>query len=69
MLARVRVAVLVKQVPKGEVLALEDDGRLRRDGVELEINAFCRRAIATGVTLVRDHGGECLRSVSARVGI
>lgn len=60
MLARVRVAVLVKQVPKGEVLALDSAGRLRRDGVELEINAFCRRAIATGVGLARDHGGECV---------
>jgi electron transfer flavoprotein alpha subunit len=56
----VRVAVLVKQVPKGEVLALDATGRLNRDGVELELNAFCRRAITTGVQLAAQRGGECV---------
>ncbi len=55
-----RVAVLVKQVPKGEALALDAAGRLRRDGVELELNAFCRRAISKGVELAAGHGGECI---------
>ncbi|HWB67524.1 MAG TPA: FAD-binding protein [Mycobacteriales bacterium] len=55
-----RVVVLVKQVPKAEAMALDDKGRLRRDGVELEINAYCRRAVSKGVELVREHGGECI---------
>jgi electron transfer flavoprotein alpha/beta subunit len=34
-------------------------GRLVRDGVELEMNAYCRRAVAEGVILARDTGGSC----------
>lgn len=54
-----RVAVLIKQVPSVETMALGPDGRLRRQGVALEINAYCRRAISQGVTLARDFGGTC----------
>jgi electron transfer flavoprotein alpha subunit len=36
-----------------------EGGRLVRDGVELEMNAYCRRAVAEGVILARDTGGSC----------
>ena len=45
-----RIAVLVKQVPVSESLRLVD-GRLERDGVAVEVNAFCRRANALAVAL------------------
>ena len=54
-----RVAVLIKQVPRVEALALGPDGRLQRDGLDLEMNAFCRRAVAHGVSLARSSGGSC----------
>jgi electron transfer flavoprotein alpha subunit len=52
-----RIAVLVKQIPKFESMELGPDGRLVRDGLELEMNAYCRRAVAQGVTLARETGG------------
>jgi len=55
----VRIAVLVKQVPRAETMELLDSGRLRRDGVELEMNAYCRRAVSKGVQIARDTGGKC----------
>ncbi|OYV72082.1 MAG: hypothetical protein B7Z74_06100, partial [Deltaproteobacteria bacterium 21-66-5] len=55
----VRIAVLVKQVPVAEALSLGRDGRLQRDGLELEMNAFCRRAVGQGVALIREGGGSC----------
>ncbi len=55
-----RVAVLVKQVPVGPELSLGDDGRLKRQGVDLEMNAYCRRAVAKGVELARTTGGTCI---------
>ncbi len=42
-----------------ETLSLGPDGRLNRQGMELEINAYCRRAIAHGVELARRTGGTC----------
>ncbi len=55
-----RVAALVKQVPVVEEMALGPDGRLRRDGVALEMSAYCRRAVAKGVELARSSGGSCV---------
>ena len=46
-----------KQVPVAESLLLED-GRLVRAGA-VEMNPYCRRAVAEGVTLARDTGGNC----------
>ena len=43
-----RIAVLVKQIPKFEEMELGADGRLRRDGIELEMNPYCRRAVSQG---------------------
>ncbi len=53
-----RIAALVKQIPQFEAMALGPDGRLVRDGLELEMNAYCRRAVAQSVALVAEHGGE-----------
>lgn len=50
--------MLVKQVPVGESLELGSDGRLQRSDVELEMNAFCRRAVAKGVELAVKSGGD-----------
>ncbi len=54
-----RIAVLVKQVPRTDDLELTADGRLRRDGTALEMNAFCRRAVAKGVALATASSGSC----------
>jgi electron transfer flavoprotein alpha subunit len=50
-----RIAVLVKQVPRFEAMALGPDGRLQREGLELEMNPYCRRAVAKGV----EFAGTC----------
>ncbi len=54
-----RIAVLVKQVPRAESMELLESGRLNREGVELEMNAYCRRAVSKGVELAGEHGGSC----------
>lgn len=51
-----RVAVLIKQVPRFEQMELGPDGRLRREGVELEMNPYCRRAVSKGVELAAGSG-------------
>ncbi len=55
-----RIAVLIKQVPGAEMLELLPTGRIRREGVDLEMNAYCRRAVAKGVELAAATGGSCL---------
>ncbi len=52
-----RIAALVKQIPKIEALTLGLDGRLQRDGIELHMNDYCRRAVAKGHELARSTGG------------
>ncbi len=54
-----RIAALIKQVPITESLTLGEDGRLVRQGLALEMNAYCRRAVSKGVELARDSGGSC----------
>lgn len=58
-----RIAVLIKQVPlidtMSEPLKLGGDGRLVRQGIELEIDPFCRRAITQGVEMASSSGGRC----------
>ena len=54
-----KVAALVKQIPKFEAMQLGSDGRLVREGLELEMNAYCRRAVSKGCELARDTGGTC----------
>ena len=53
-----RIAALVKQVPGAESMRLEG-GRLVRRGVDLEMNAYCRRAVSQGVILAGATGGSC----------
>jgi len=54
-----RIACLAKQVPVAESLALGPDGRLEREGTALEMNPYCRRAVAKGVELAKASGGSC----------
>lgn len=54
-----RIAALAKQIPVGESMTLGEDGRLVRDGIELEMNAYCRRAVSKGVEWARESGGTC----------
>jgi electron transfer flavoprotein alpha subunit len=53
-----RIAVLVKQIPKFEEMELGADGRLRRDGIELELNPYCRRAVSEAVELASTRAGS-----------
>src|SRR2546428_14119746 len=54
-----RIAVLVKQVPKFDAMELGPDGRLVREGLELEMNPYCRRAVSQGVALAQATAGSC----------
>ena len=57
-----RIAALIKQIPAFEEMELGPDGRLVRDGLDLEMNPYCRRAVAQAVelaqTLAADHVGQ-----------
>jgi electron transfer flavoprotein alpha subunit len=57
--AALRIAALVKQIPAFESMRLGEDGRLVRDGRPLEMNAYCRRAVAKGTELAAATGGSC----------
>ena len=50
-----RIAVLVKQIPAPVEFQMQD-GRLVREGVPLEVNAYCRRANAKAVDLAGADG-------------
>jgi electron transfer flavoprotein alpha subunit len=54
----VRIAVLVKQIPKFEEMELGPDGRLLRDGIEPEMNPYCRRAVSKAVELAAERAGS-----------
>ena len=53
------IAVLIKQIPSFEDFTLTTDGRLRRDGVPLGMNPYCRRAVTKGIELARESSGYC----------
>jgi electron transfer flavoprotein alpha subunit len=53
-----RIAVLVKQIPAFEAMELGPDGRLVREGLALEMNAYCRRAVALGCELAGSTSGS-----------
>jgi electron transfer flavoprotein alpha subunit len=57
-LAFVRIAALIKQIPAFEEMELGPDGRLRREGLDLEMNPYCRRAVAQAVELAATLDGE-----------
>ena len=50
-----RIAVFVKQIPAPVEFRMQG-GRLVRDGLPLEVNAYCRRANAKAVELAGDNG-------------
>ncbi len=52
-----RIAVLVKQIPRFEEMELGADGRLRRDDIDLELNPYCRRAVSQAVELASGRVG------------
>ena len=52
-----RVAVLVKQIPVFEDMVLGPDGRMVRDGIDMHMNDYCRRAVAKGTEVARASGG------------
>ena len=54
-----RIAALVKQVPKFEEMQLGEDGRLQREGMELSLNPYCQRAVSKGVELAQQTAGTC----------
>ena len=54
-----KIAALVKQIPKFEAMQLGPDGRLVREGLELEMNAYCRRAVSKGCELAALTAGTC----------
>lgn len=54
-----KVAALVKQIPAVESLRLDDNGRLIRAGLALEMNAYCRRAVSLAIMLSRKTAGCC----------
>ena len=54
-----RIAALVKQIPKFEQMQLGADGRLVRDGIELSLNPYCQRAVNKGIELAAQTGGSC----------
>ncbi|MEZ5169303.1 MAG: FAD-binding protein [Acidimicrobiia bacterium] len=53
-----RIAALVKQIPTFEDMELDADGRLRREGLELEMNPYCRRAVSKACELAAETNGE-----------
>ncbi len=53
-----RLVALVKQTPRFEAMELGADGRIVREGLELEMGAYCRRATAQAVALAAAHGGS-----------
>ena len=54
-----RIAVLIKQVPKATVSQFDDRGRLSRAAGKSELNPYCGRALAHAVKLAADLQGTC----------
>ena len=54
-----RIAALVKQIPKFQEMQLGADGRMVRDGLELHMNDYCRRGVRAGCDLAEATGGTC----------
>lgn len=55
-----RVAVLIKQIPRFEEFHLGTDGRLIRGGGAYEINPYCRRALKKAVEIAEASGGQSI---------
>lgn len=52
------LAAVIKQVPVAESLTLGQDRRLRRHGLPLEMNPYCRRAVSKATEMARVSGGR-----------
>ena len=59
-----RLAVLIKQIPAVEEMQLGDDGRLVRDVTDLELSAYCRRAVSKSVELATAAPGSSVTVVT-----
>jgi electron transfer flavoprotein alpha subunit len=60
----VRIAALIKQIPRFEEMELGADGRLVRAGIELELNAYCRRAVSEACELAADRPGSTVTVIT-----
>jgi electron transfer flavoprotein alpha/beta subunit len=60
----VRIAALVKQIPRFEDMELGADGRLVREGIELELNAYCRRAVSKACELAAERPGSTVTVIT-----
>lgn len=58
MTRELRVAALIKQIPRFEEMRLGDDGRLIRNTASLEVNPYCRRAVSKAIELAKNSGGK-----------
>jgi electron transfer flavoprotein alpha subunit len=55
----VKIVVLVKQVPRPDAIEFDQETKtLKREGVPLELNHFCRLAVQQAVALREQAGGE-----------
>lgn len=59
-----RIAVLVKQIPRFDEMELGPDGRLQRDGIELEMNPYCRRAVNEACELAAEREGSTVTAIT-----
>src|SRR5436190_1775654 len=59
-----RIAALVKQIPRFEEMELGPDGRLVRDGIDLELNAYCRRAVSKACELAAERPGSTVTVIT-----
>lgn len=54
-----KIAVLIKQVTQAESLRFDDEGYQVREPGLLEMDPYCRRAVAIGITLAKRLGATC----------
>jgi electron transfer flavoprotein alpha subunit len=59
-----RLAALVKQIPAAEEMELGPDGRLVRSVAEMEMSAYCRRAVGKAVELAAERPGSTVTVVT-----
>ena len=59
-----RIAAVVKQTPVAEAMQLGADGRVVRDGSDLEMSVFCRRAVSKAVELAQAAAGSSVTLVT-----
>lgn len=55
-----KIVVLLKAIPIQDHLVFDERGYVRREGVTIEMNPMCRRALAKGIELAALTGGTCV---------